>query len=347
MKTTNLITVTTRRAPLPHPEPEASGGGSPPPPPPPPGPPPPVPNGGGDKWYSSYPDDVKQYVEKNAYPDPLAAIKSTMSLEKLVGVPADQVIRRPAQGFDVDPKPHLAALDVLGRPKESKAYIEAGVFAPVEGLGQLDETVQKGTADKFHQLGILPWQAKGLIEHFNSVAAAQKSTMDSAAAAAKVERDGRLDAYRAERGAKFDADVAGAKSVIAKFDKPLTGDIEQLKAKGLVRTDRNGVIVLDKDGNMQPVGEFEAFLIETGQGDDPRMIRMLAQMAERFDPSSLVREGGDSPNAPGAMSKQQAAERERALRADPAFMKQFTTRGDPGHKAAVDQMTELTRIQHS
>jgi hypothetical protein len=331
------------RPPMPHPEPAPSGGPPPPPPPPPP-PGPPPPNG---DWYKGAPEDVRAYVDRNKFPDVVAALQSGMNAEKMIGVPADQVIRRPSSGFDVDPKPHVAALRVLGAPEKGEAYAADKLFAPVDGLGQIPADTQKAVTTKFAELGILPWQAQGLMSMFTDMSKAQKTTMDAATAAIETERQGRLDAYKATLGGKFEPTVKSARALIAKFDKPIAGEAEALKAKGHLRTDANGVILQDKDGRPIPKGELEAWLDETGAGSDPRMIDYLARIAERFDPSGLTSDPGRNLDQPGAMSKAQAQEELRKLDADQGFQKQLTTRGDPGHKAAVDKRTELLRIAHS
>jgi hypothetical protein len=337
-----LYTTLTRILPRPMTD-TPSGGTSPPPPPP---PPPPAPNGADKKFYEGWAPEVVAHIESSKYPDAQAIAAADMNARKLIGVPHDQLIKRPAQGFEVDPKPHIAALRVLGAPEKPDGYPADKLFAPVEGLGQLDAGVQKTVTDKFTELGILPWQAQSLMGTFYDLNKAQKATMDAATQAAATERAGRLDAYKAERGANFPKDVQGAKAIIAKFDRPLQGDVETLKAQGKLRVDENGVIMTDKDGKPIPQGEYEHWLNTSGQGSDPATIRMLAAIAERFDPSSFTPDGGQSNDQPGAMSKAGAAEEERRLRADQGFMKQYTTRGDPGHQAAVDKINALLKIQH-
>lgn len=322
-----------------------SGGVSPPPPPPPPPPPQPAPNGDGKKFYEGWDPAVVAHIESSKYPDAQAIAAADMNARKLIGVPHDQLIKRPAQGFDVDPKPHIAALRVLGAPEKPDGYPADKLFAPVEGLGQLDAGVQKTVADKFTELGVLPWQAQGLMSMFGELTKAQKATLDATTQAAETERTGRLDAYKAERGANFAKDVQGARSIIAKFDRPLQGDAETLKAQGKLRVDASGVIMTDKDGKAIPQGEFEHWLNTSGQHSDPMTIRFLAQIAERFSPSEFTPDGGAPNDQPGgSLSKAQAAEELRKLEADGGFMRQLNTRADPGHKAAVDRRLELLKI---
>jgi hypothetical protein len=179
---------------------------------------------------------------------------------------------------------------------------------------------------------------------FGELTKAQKATLDATTQAAETERTGRLDAYKAERGANFTKDVTGARGIIAKFDRPLQGDAETLKAQGKLRVDSNGVIMTDKDGKPIPQGEFEYWLNTSGQGSDPMTIRFLAQIAERFGPSEFTPDGGAPNDTSGSMTKAQAAEELRKLESNPGFMKQLTTRGDPGHRAAVDRRLELMKI---
>jgi hypothetical protein len=297
----------------------AGGGGSPPAPPPSSSAASPTP-AGGDTWYSGYADDVKSYVERNRFPDAGEALKAGMNAEKMIGAPASDIVRRPTQGYDVDPKPHMDALRVLGAPSEAKAYGEAGVFKPVEGLGELKADVQTSVSTKFQELGILPWQAQALLGMYGDLAKAEKAAAGASETEAAQARTAALDAFKAERGGAFAQDVARASAAIKAFDVKLKDD----------------------PGGR---GELEAWLEDTKAGDDPRFIRFFGRLQERLGGSGLPGDPGRT-GSDGAMTKTQAQQRYDTLHRDAGWKSAFTDSGHPGHKEAVAENLRLLETIH-
>lgn len=70
-------------------------------------------------WYGQITPEVKSWVDGKAYKDPQAALSAHMSLEKVMGAPADQILRLPkpedAAGWDV-------VWSRLGRPEAADKY---------------------------------------------------------------------------------------------------------------------------------------------------------------------------------------------------------------------------------
>lgn len=70
-------------------------------------------------WYGEVAPEVKTWADGKAYKDAAAALSAHMSLEKLIGVPADQILRLPkpedAAGWD-------GVWSRLGRPEAADKY---------------------------------------------------------------------------------------------------------------------------------------------------------------------------------------------------------------------------------
>ena len=146
---------------------------------------------------------MRGWVTAKGFKDPGALAQSALNQEKLLGVPADQVVKLPKPE---DVAGWNAVYDKLGRPKEPKDY---GLPVPEGDKGEF-----AGEASKwFHEAGLSGKQARTVAEKWNAhVAAAQKAHAD-AQAAVEIEQG---KALRAAWGPQFDANVkvvdAAAKS---------------------------------------------------------------------------------------------------------------------------------------
>lgn len=124
-------------------------------------PPPAEPSGGqAQSWLDSLPEDVKGYVENKGFTDPAAIAKGYQNLEKLVGVPEDQLLRLPKED---DAEGWEKVFNKLGRPQEAKDYeIQRGEGMPGD---EAYETWAKNTA---HELGLTQGQLQGLVEKMDT-----------------------------------------------------------------------------------------------------------------------------------------------------------------------------------
>jgi hypothetical protein len=117
-------------------------------------------------------------------------LTSYRNLEKLTGVPAEQIVRIP-QGENADWNP---VYDRLGRPKEAKDYSlplpegDKGEFATVASAW-------------FHEAGLSRRQAVAVAEKWNAFAAQQGKAQGDATAARDVEQTAQL---KKDWGADFD-----------------------------------------------------------------------------------------------------------------------------------------------
>lgn len=157
-------------------------------------------NAGGEAaafdWSKSGLDtDTLGYVQTKGFKDPAAVLGSYRNLEKLHGVPAEQLLKLP--GADAKPEDWAGVYDKLGRPKTADMY---DIPLPEGDTGEFAKIAR----DWFHESGLSVKQAKGVVEKWNAhVATTMKAQADATALAqTKAQSD-----LKAEWGDKFDANA--------------------------------------------------------------------------------------------------------------------------------------------
>lgn len=104
-------------------------------------------------WYDSFEPELKGYVETKGFKDPKDLTLAYRNLEKLHGVPADQLLRLP-KADDAEGMGKL--YDRLGRPAKPEDYGLKGEGAEGEYLSNM--------AQWAHALGLSAKQVTGLVE---------------------------------------------------------------------------------------------------------------------------------------------------------------------------------------
>lgn len=131
--------------------------------------------GGGASWLDGFNDDLKGYVETKGFKDPSALADSYRNLEKLRGVPADQLVQLPADMSDMEAM--APVYDRMGRPE-----------APDKYTNTLGDTFDGNTfaqiADQAHKLGLSDVQFKGMQEVTQQLSVAMTQAEETAAAEA-------------------------------------------------------------------------------------------------------------------------------------------------------------------
>lgn len=98
-------------------------------------------------WYNSMPDDIKEYVGHKGFKSAEALARSYQSLEKMNGVPQDELfrIREDMEADDVD-----KIYKALGRPDDSKNYTLKAGDGDVPELVEWfkGEAFKRGLSDK-------------------------------------------------------------------------------------------------------------------------------------------------------------------------------------------------------
>jgi hypothetical protein len=121
-------------------------------------------NGAGDAglpadWTQPLSAEYKNYVQQKGFKDPGAVLESYVNLEKLVGVPKEQLLKLPQKADDP------AWNDVyskLGKPEKSDGY---NLVVPKENG---DENFANWAKETFHGLNLSKAQGENLVEKWNA-----------------------------------------------------------------------------------------------------------------------------------------------------------------------------------
>lgn len=109
-------------------------------------------------WYGSFKDEgLRGYAELKGWQDPAAAVESYRNLEKLQGVPADQLLRLPKAG---DKDAYGKLYDRLGRPQSADGY---ELPVPEGDNGEFAKTVSPW----LHEIGLSKEQGQALAAKWN------------------------------------------------------------------------------------------------------------------------------------------------------------------------------------
>lgn len=176
-------------------------------------------------WYSGFGDEsLRGYLETKGFKDPSALAESYRNLEKLRGVPENELARIPKEG---DAEAWNAFYNRLGRPENAAGYElpipdgDDGVFA-------------KQAAEWMHEAGLTPAQAKMLAGKNNEFLAAQiKAHQDQQA----IESDRQMSELKTEWGQAYEQNTEIARRAAKQFgltDEMLSGIEDAIGTKQLM-----------------------------------------------------------------------------------------------------------------
>lgn len=238
--------------------------------------------------------------------------------------PALQPFKNPADAIKgyVDLQP-LIGRDKVVLPKDWNDAIQVkefntrmGVPEKPEGYGLgkvltaklpkdtvLDEKRVVGFEAMAHEAGLTPRQAQIISEKYLTTQLEEQRT---ALQTKQVEAANTLNKFKNERGSAYDTDVAFAHKALVNF-----GDKETLD-----------------------------YLNETGLGDDPRMIKLLAKVGATLK-EDTAHPDGLPPGSLQTNSADSARVRINELKADKNFMEALEKANHPNHKNAVEEWSKL------
>ncbi|MDP3939769.1 MAG: hypothetical protein Q8R92_16755 [Deltaproteobacteria bacterium] len=146
-------------------------------------------------WNTGITDEgVRTWVTAKGFKDPAALAQTALNQEKLLGVPADQIVRLPK---DDKPESWAPVYEKMGRPKEAKDY---GLPVPEGDKSGFHEVA----ANWFHEFGVSGKAARGVAEKWNAYVVDETRKAADVRAAAEVEAG---KALKTDWGPKFDDNV--------------------------------------------------------------------------------------------------------------------------------------------
>lgn len=199
-------------------------------------------------WYSGFSDEtLRGYIETKGFKDPSALAESYRNLEKLRGVPENELVRIPKEG---DTEAWNAYYARMGRPENADGY-----SLPIPEGG--DDTFAKQAAQWMHEAGLTPAQAQILAGKNNEFIAAQmKAHQDQQA----VESDRQMSELKTEWGQAYEQNTEIARRAASQFgltEEMLSGIEDAIGTKQLM-------VLFNNIG--QGLGEHKAHGI--GSGDN-------------------------------------------------------------------------------
>lgn len=124
-------------------------------------------------WQDGFSDDMKGYIENKGFKDASSLAESYQNLEKLRGVPAEQLLQIPADMSDREAM--LPVYAKMGMPETAEKYTN------VLGDG-FDSDLFKSIADRAHMLGLGDGQFQGLQEIMGEQSKAMLEAQETASA---------------------------------------------------------------------------------------------------------------------------------------------------------------------
>lgn len=157
-------------------------------------------------WTEGFDSDTLGYVQNKGWKAPIDLVSSYRNLEKLHGVPPDQIIKLPKDETDADG--WKSVWQKLGAPDSPDKY-----EIPMPEAGG-DEGFAKWARETFHGMNMPAGMARKLVESYNQYAASinENATKEYAA---KVAAD--TEALKKKWGADYDGNIDLAKRAAAEL----------------------------------------------------------------------------------------------------------------------------------
>lgn len=186
-----------------------------------------------------------------------------------------------------------------GRPETPDKYPNSEVKLP--DSVKIDDGMLKSAKEQLHKLGLSTNQAKGALDFYYGFVAQQEQ---AATAARQKALDDANAALKATWGDKFEENTGFVKKAYEKFSTP----------------------------------EFEKELIDTGLGNNPKIIEMFAKIGRAMSEDSAQGRGGGNLNPQDAESAKAEISR---LKMDAKFNEAYFNPAHADHKKVAAEWEEL------
>lgn len=208
-------------------------------------------------WYGDLTSspELKTFAETKAFKDPAAAFAAYQNLERMVGVPADQLIRKPKDANDAEGL--KAFRSALGVPDSADKY----EIKPPDG--QAGTEFSTWAANTFLDAGVPKDAATAIVAKWNEFAQSEMAKMD---AQAQTEFANGMVQLKDSWGGAYNERVELAKRALRTFGKEI------------------GINAIGDEG-------FKA--LEKGAGGGVQLIKLLAAVGARTSEDAFT--GGSTP----------------------------------------------------
>jgi hypothetical protein len=207
-------------------------------------------------WYGEITNpELKAWADNKQFKDPATTFESYKNLEKMVGAPADQLIRKPKDANDVEGiKAYRTALGVPDAPEKYE------ITSP---SGPAGADFVKWAANTFLDAGIPKEAAGTIVAKWNEYATAEIAKMD---AQAKTEFANGMVQLKDQWGGAYDQRVELAKRALRTFGTEI---------------------------GIKDIGDAGFQALEKGAGGGVQLIKLLAAVGARTSEDTF--QGGTPP----------------------------------------------------
>lgn len=162
-------------------------------------------NGGPTNWVDSIADpELKGYAQTRGWKDVTSVVDSFRNSEKLLGVPADRLLKLPEKDDSPD---WNGVWSKLGKPESPDKY---GLKIPESG----DPAFAKTASEWFHKLNIPAKSAQGLVDNFFQY---QQSIAEEQMKQEQIKSEAELTTLKSEWGADYGKNTEFAKRAVQEF----------------------------------------------------------------------------------------------------------------------------------
>lgn len=177
-------------------------------------------------WYGEIPADRPQefrdWVQNKGFKDPISALESYHNAEKLLGAPAEQVIKLPKAD---DAQAWEGVWNKLGRPDKPEAY-ELPVPVGEDGKpNEADVKFSQFVSGIFHKAGVPKSMAQAIAQQVNEYSAQQAQAYRQQLEQQATQE---LNALKQEWGAEYDKNAEFARRGLAAYGKKAGLDNDDL-----------------------------------------------------------------------------------------------------------------------
>ena len=159
-----------------------------------------------DFAWDSVPEDLRKNTAFEGAKNLTDILQSAVSAQKMIGVPAEQLLRLPAAG--ADPTSWEGVYDRLGRPKSAEEY-KLDASGPA-----VDDAYQKSFRSAAHAAGLSQRQAAAIVDWNEGYIRQAMTTRDASTASAG---EAAIANMKETLGSQYDSTVALASAAVKQF----------------------------------------------------------------------------------------------------------------------------------
>jgi hypothetical protein len=249
-----------------------------------------------ENWKEALPEELRGEASLNLVKDIPTLVKNYINAQKHIGM--DKVV---IPGKNATTEDWKEAFHKMGNPRDIKEYI-----VELEKGTEIDSEFFEQFKGKAHELGVMPRQAKELVQWFAKL---NKEVNEKADTESLNGVKAEMSKLKKEWGTAWDANVIRARAAMAEY--------------------------VDKD--------TQAAFQKMGLGQNPAFLKVLSKIGETLSEDAIKRHTGVESGV-GSMSPAQALQKIAEIKGDPKHP--YWNKDTEGHAKAKKEMDNLFQMAH-